>query len=124
MAPGAAMVCFVPYFIHFLKPLLYYHGPALWLLPLFNLFCAIFLSQLWEGIYQGNVRTNQPSAHMQQLNSGNEGQNIGGDMGVFYGGPDRSIGKNRLSWTVQNIHRGVTISQSQEQPRKFNTTLL
>ena len=33
----------------------------------------------------------QSSGHMQQLNSGNEGHNIGGGMGVFYGGADRLI---------------------------------
>ena len=31
---------------------------------------------------------------MQQLNDGNEGHNIRGATGVFYGGSDRSIGYN------------------------------
>ena len=36
----------------------------------------------------------QSGGHIQQLNAGNEGNNTGGDMGVFYGGFDRSIGQN------------------------------
>ena len=36
----------------------------------------------------------QSGGHVQQLNSGNEGQNIGGTMGVFSGGSDRTIGQN------------------------------
>ena len=31
---------------------------------------------------------------MQHLNAGNEGQNVGGAMGVFYCGSDRLIGQN------------------------------
>ena len=36
----------------------------------------------------------QSGDHMQRLNAVNEGQIIGGSMGVFYGGADRSIGQN------------------------------
>ena len=60
----------------------------------FRGFLTPFLSRLWEGKDQGAGRMNQSGAHMQQLNAGNEGRNIGGAMGVFSGGSDRSIGQN------------------------------
>ena len=66
----------------------------------------------------------QSSGHMQQLNSGNEGHNIGGGMGVFYGGADRSIGQSLSFLTLQHLHRGVMMSLSQYQTRHFNTPLL
>ena len=43
---------------------------------------------------QGAYIITQSGAHMQQLNSGNEGYNTGVNMGVFPSGSDRSIGQN------------------------------
>ena len=48
---------------------------------------------------------------MQQLNYVNEGQNIGGDMGVFSGGADRLVGQN--SYFLDSVaHNYVSITLS------------
>ena len=41
---------------------------------------------------------NKYGGKMQQLNSGNEGQNIGRGMGVFYGGVDKLICHHLSLW--------------------------
>ena len=62
--------------------------------PFFSVFLAIFLSRMWEGLDQVSGRMKKFGDHIQKLNAKKEDQNIGGDMGVFYGGDDRSIGHN------------------------------
>ena len=64
---------------------------------------------MWEGLDQVSGRMKKFGDHIQKLNAKKEDQNIGGDMGVFYGGDDRSIGHNLYFWTVQNLYRGVMI---------------
>ena len=58
-------------------------------------------------------RMTKSSGHMQQLNAENEGQNIGGDMGVFYGGSDRLIGQNKSFLNSTEPTQGLIVSLSQ-----------
>ena len=94
MVQGEAMVCFSYFSTVFLLLLLYFNGQYLWFLSFFSIFLALFLSRLWEGQDQGDGRTAQYGDHRQNLTDGKEGQNIGGDMGVFSGGYDKPIGQS------------------------------
>ena len=107
MAQDEAMVCFYC-FIHcfFVTIDLSSQSHFVIFATFSGLYLSLFLSQLWEGRYQGAVIMTQPSAHMQQFNTGNGGNNIEGAMGVFYGGSDRSIVQNSSFWTVRHLNKG------------------
>ena len=90
----------------------------------FLFFSRYFLSRLWEGRYQGYGIITQSVSHMKQLNSVNEGQKMGGDMGVFSGVSDRPI--RQYSYFLESTAptKGLMTFLSQYQPWHFNKLLI